>query len=362
MTAAGRRRLVWIALGSVVVIAVAVAMWLWAGDASTASSPSAAGPDARATVERGTISATRSWDGKVDHGPPFTVKSGLAGTITRLIDQGKAVERGTELYRVNERPVTVLQGTVPMYRNLGPGDSGADVEQLERNLAVLGYGGFTADAEYTSSTGTAVRAWQAAIGVAQSGTVARGDVVFVPELGRVDVLRVDVGDAVSPGAAVLDITGTAKAASLEADVADRNLFAPGTTVTVALPDGGKRPGTVGAATVAEVSAEPNAGAGGEAQARKTVTKVRIALSGDIDESLVGAAVTVVVSIDERKDVLLVPVNALLALSEGGYGLEVLRGDGTTRIVAVDTGLFADGKVQVDGDGIAEGTVVGVAGR
>jgi hypothetical protein len=37
-------------------------------------------------------------------------------------------------------------------------------------------------------------------------------------------------------------------------------------------------------------------------------------------------------------------------------------DGMTDIVPVDTGLFADGKVQVEGDGIAEGTVVGVAGR
>jgi hypothetical protein len=58
----------------------------------------------------------------------------------------------------------------------------------------------------------------------------------------------------------------------------------------------------------------------------------------------------------------VPVSALLALSEGGYGLEVVDDDGTTSIVSVTTGLFADGKVQVEGDGITEGTVVGVAGR
>jgi hypothetical protein len=60
--------------------------------------------------------------------------------------------------------------------------------------------------------------------------------------------------------------------------------------------------------------------------------------------------------------LLVPVNALLAPAEGGYGLEVVRGDGTTTIVRVDTGLFAAGKVEVRGAGIAKGTVVGVAGR
>jgi hypothetical protein len=58
----------------------------------------------------------------------------------------------------------------------------------------------------------------------------------------------------------------------------------------------------------------------------------------------------------------VPVTALLALAEGGYGLEVVAEDGTTSTVPVDTGLFAEGKVEVSSPEIEEGTVVGVAGR
>jgi len=50
---------------------------------------------------------------------------------------------------------------------------------------------------------------------------------------------------------------------------------------------------------------------------------------------------------ERPNVLTVPVAALLALAEGGYGVQVVDG-ATTRIVAVETGLFADGKVEVSG--------------
>jgi multidrug efflux system membrane fusion protein len=57
-------------------------------------------------------------------------------------------------------------------------------------------------------------------------------------------------------------------------------------------------------------------------------------------------------------VLTVPVAALLALSEGGYGVQVVEGTGT-RIVAVETGLFADGRVEISGSGIAAGTNVGV---
>jgi hypothetical protein len=64
--------------------------------------------------------------------------------------------------------------------------------------------------------------------------------------------------------------------------------------------------------------------------------------------------------DTHADVLTVPVEALVALGEGGFGLEI-RGGGTPRVVAVKVGLFGGGQVEVSGDGIAEGTTVGVAG-
>jgi hypothetical protein len=57
-------------------------------------------------------------------------------------------------------------------------------------------------------------------------------------------------------------------------------------------------------------------------------------------------------------VLTVPVAALLALAEGGYGVQVVTGT-ATRIVAVRTGLFAAGRVEVSGDGLTEGMTVGM---
>jgi multidrug efflux pump subunit AcrA (membrane-fusion protein) len=42
----------------------------------------------------------------------------------------------------------------------------------------------------------------------------------------------------------------------------------------------------------------------------------------------------------------VPVNALLALLEGGYAVEVAAEDGTTSLVGVEVGLFADGWVEI----------------
>ena len=246
--------------------------------------------------------------------------------------------------------------SVPMYRDLGPGDSGADVSQLEANLAELGYAGFTVDHQYTEFTAQAVRAWQEDVGAEASGTVARGDVVFVPEGGRVDALHAAVGDRAAPGTAVLDLTGTDQVASLEVDVDDRDRFAVGAEVVVLLPGGDEVAGTVGATAVVEVRPE---GPDGDSE---SILQVEVTLDETVSEEFVGAAVEVVVAVDERTDVLLVPVNALLALAEGGYGLEVVADDGTTSIVPVETGLFAEGTVEVRSADIAEGTVVGVAGR
>jgi multidrug efflux pump subunit AcrA (membrane-fusion protein) len=93
-----------------------------------------------------------------------------------------------------------------------------------------------------------------------------------------------------------------------------------------------------------------------------IVEIDIALDGNAPDQLVGVPVEVVVRVDERTDVLLVPVNALLARAEGGYALEVVADDGTTSIVPVETGLFGAGKVEVTSADIDEGTVVGVAGR
>jgi peptidoglycan hydrolase-like protein with peptidoglycan-binding domain/biotin carboxyl carrier protein len=356
-----RRWLVWAALG-IVVIAVGAGAWLWAGNSSTEAAPAGTGPVKTATVKRGTISATESWDGTLEYALPITVKSSAGGTITRLVDQGETIARGEELYRVNERPVTLLYGAVPMYRDLAPGDSGVDVRQLETNLAELGYDGFAVDGAYTASTADAVRAWQTEIGAEQTGTVARRDVVFVAAGGRVEALNVGVGDVVRPGAPVLDITGTEKVVNLQADLDDQDRLRIDAKVTVVLAGGDEIAGMVSATRIVKVAAaQSGEGLGGGATDSEPILQVEIALARAPDD-LVGTPVDAVVAIDKRSGVLLAPISALLALSDGGYGLEVVRDDGTTKIVRVDTGLFADGKVEVRGAGIAEGTVVGVAGR
>ena len=56
--------------------------------------------------------------------------------------------------------------------------------------------------------------------------------------------------------------------------------------------------------------------------------------------------------------LLAAPSALLAQGDGGYAVQVVQ-NGTVRTVPVETGVFAGGKVEVSGSGLAEGMKVGV---
>ena len=83
----------------------------------------------------------------------------------------------------------------------------------------------------------------------------------------------------------------------------------------------------------------------------------IRLLGAVETDLDEAPVDVVVETSRAEDVLAVPVQALLALAEGGYALEVVEGGGGTHLVGIETGAFADGFVEVSGGGVADGVEV-----
>ena len=71
-----------------------------------------------------------------------------------------------------------------------------------------------------------------------------------------------------------------------------------------------------------------------------------------------APVNVNITSQTVDNVLAVPVNALLALQGGGYGVQVVTGK-TSHLAAVTTGLYSDTLVQVSGSGITAGTLVEV---
>lgn len=322
------------------------------GTRDSGTRPSAL-PPSTAEVARQTLRETETATGELGYGPTTSLVNRLPGTLTTVPDTDHRVRRGESLYRVDDDPVTLMYGGMPAYRTLRDGTEGRDVEQLEENLGKLGYDGFTVDEEFTSGTAAAVREWQDDRGLDETGVVELGRVVFAPGAVRVDAVEAAEGSAASPGKPVLTYTGTDKAVTAELEASDRRMAEEGAAVEVTLPDDEEIKGKVDeVATVIE----PASGQGEE-----PTTKVEVVVEiadQKAAQPYALASVDVTFTADERKDVLVVPVAALVALRDGGFGVEVVE-NGRTRYVPVETGLFADGRVEVEGSGIAEGTVVGM---
>jgi peptidoglycan hydrolase-like protein with peptidoglycan-binding domain len=341
-----RRRWAVAATGAVVVLTAAGAAAV-TFDRQAGGTPPADVPPATTTVRRQTLATEVSLDGTLGYGDPAPLSSQAGGTVTWLPQAGATVRRGGTLLRADNRRVVLLYGTLPLYRTLQPGTDGPDVAALERNLDALGYDGFTVDDEYTSATASAVRRFQDDLGVPETGRVEASWAVVADGAIRVAELKSRVG---APGTGeVFTYTGTRRQVTLDVAADDAGWAKRGAKVTVALPDGRSSAGTVAAVGTVATGKE-----GEDATIAVTVALKDQRATGTLDQ----APVEVTYVGEQRRNVLAVPVAALLALAEGGYGLEVVEG-GRSRYVAVKVGMFADGQVEVSGDGIAEGTTVGV---
>ncbi len=346
------RRQVLVAVAVVVVGGAGAAAAVGFGGTAEPAPQASTLPPATATAAKTTLTATEKVSGTLGYGTATTLTGHAGGTLTWLPAPGTVVGRGKPVYSVDLLPVTALHGTIPPYRPLTPGTTGPDVEQFEKNLAALGYTGFTVDDEYTESTADAVRDWQDDLGRDDTGTVAPADVVVVPGDVRIaETLAVPGGPVAVP---LLSYTGVTRTVTVDLDVAKQHLVKKGLAATVTLPDGKTVAGTV--ASVGTVATAPPT-TGQQQTDQPTTVEVVITVA---DQKALGtldsAPVDVTLVAEKREDVVAVPVGALVALAEGGYGVQVVDG-GETSYVAVETGLFADGKVEVTG--IAEGTVVGV---
>ncbi|HEY9012874.1 MAG TPA: hypothetical protein VIN06_17855 [Devosia sp.] len=216
-------------------------------------------------------------------------------------------------------------------------DDQTDVELVTRNLSALGF---------TGALHEQVRAWQAAAGLPVTGRIEPGHVVVAKRAIRIDAHRTAIGNAIAETSAelsaALDYTSTEKVVTVPLSVADRRLAAVGAPVTITLPDDRTVTGAI--TTVGTVVSDGN---------------VEVEISIADQAALAGWEVTAVdvefVSAT-REGVLSVPVTALLALPEGGFGLELVDG-ARSHVAVVTTGLFAAGRVEVSGEGINEGAVV-----
>jgi peptidoglycan hydrolase-like protein with peptidoglycan-binding domain len=344
------------------VVAVAVlggAGWLAAGspglDRSTSAATPAA-PPATATVQRQDLNGQTKVDGTLGYAGTASVQSPLQGRVTWLPTAGQVIRRGGTLLSVNNQPVQLFYGSIPSWRDLATGvDDGPDVKQLERNLVALGYDPdhqITIDNHYTWATAAAVKRWQKARGLDQTGRFTTAmPAVFLPWAVRVATLSGSVGGQAAPGQPAYTATSNRHQVTVNLDVSQQSYVKVGDRVDVVLPDGRHAKGRV--SDVGRVAVTSGSG-----QDQTTTIPVTVALDdpragGRLDQ----APVDVYVTTESRKGVLAVPVGALLALQEGGYAVEVIDAAGQHHLVAVRLGVFSGGMVEVSGSGLRAGMKV-----
>lgn len=322
-------------------------------------------PPATAPVQRGDLSSGLQVEGTLGYAQERKLGAVGPGVLTWVAGEGSAVERDGKLYEVNSRAVRLMYGSTPMYRPLRAGDKGEDVKQLKRNLQALGYGtGLDPqDGTFTAGTATAVKRWQKAHKAAETGEVGKEDIAFASGPQRVRKNDAAVGDEPGPGKPVLTVTGTERIVRFQLDAAKAGAAKAGDPVTVRLPGGTTTTGKIDSVGGAARPDDQNGGSGGPGGGpgggKKAEVEVTVAFDKPAEINAPDQSpVTVGLTGETRKGVLSVPVNALLALAGGGFGVQVVE-DGRTREVRVGLGMFGNGRVEVTGDALKEGMQVGI---
>ncbi|WP_433124797.1 efflux RND transporter periplasmic adaptor subunit [Micromonospora sp. CA-240977] len=371
------------------------------GDPDSPTAPPAASRVATAEVVRTDLSDYWTESGTVGYRKQRTLRGVAPGVLTWLPQPGRTIARGDTLYRSGDRPVTLFYGSSPMFRDIDVvGMVGRDVKVLADNLRALDYrigqqpapgtrvtvqGGSapnaagqgtdgdagkpgspsppaasgtkayqtvltSQDAVFTPALKDAVRRWQAAKGIRPAtGTVTLGDILVLPGAVRVGVASAQLGDDATGN--LMAISDQTKAVTVEIDASRADDIRAGQKVQITLPDSSHTGGTINS-----VSSNVQAGSsdGGDPGSESPKVQVVVAVdNASAIQNISSATVEVRFTGTTAHDVLAVPVGALLALSSGGYGVQISEG----ALTAVEVGLFADGMVQITGTGITAGTRV-----
>ena len=381
-----RRGRGWIAALVVAVVVVAGvagadAAGLFRGSGSLAPGSGSGYRTGTAAVRRGTLTEQTQQNGTLGNAGSYTVVvpapsgSGAAspgpgsgsgsgsGTYTWLPAVGQTIRRGHVLYRVSGTPVMLLYGRSPAYRSLAQGMSGQDVRQLNTGLVGLGYATAAALGPksgwnyFSGETAYALERLQLHLGLAVTGTLPLGEVVFLPGPAQVNALGTGVvpGAPATAGSVVLTATSVTPVVTIDLDASLQGEVTAGDKVAVTLPDGAVTPGAITqVSNVATSSSSPGSGngnsSGNGSGSGATITVLVTLTHPKAARHLNQAPVEVTITTGSASNVLTVPVNALLAQPGGRYAVEV-TGPGGHHLVQVTPGVFDDaaGRVQVTGN-------------
>jgi peptidoglycan hydrolase-like protein with peptidoglycan-binding domain len=361
-----RRRIILLAVVAIVVVLAAGGVALSTQIKSPAQQAAETKPPAltslSATVSKQVITSTVLAQGSVGSPPEVSPGSigGAAGPsagsnvqaiVTRIFRRtGQQVGQGSVILDVAGQPFFVLQGTVPAYRDLVPGEKGGDITQLQDDLEALGYGiGGDTLGTYGRGTAAAVTSFYSAMGY-QAPTVAGGpkadrgaevplgDFMFVPRLpAHIAKLKATVGQSISGSDLTLSLGHPALDGQL--NPSDRSLVRPGMRVIITRSDTGQTyPGKI--KSISSVPSSTGSIAGGD------YLPMKIKVLHTLPDVLIGQNVTLrIATAATSSAVLAVPEAAVFASADGGIYVTRLEGSSEVR-VAVRVGATGNGMVQV----------------
>ena len=165
------------------------------------------------------------------------------------------------------------------------------------------------------------------------------------------------GSAVTANSQMYNISSTGVEVVFQIDASDQDMVSIGDSVEVELPSEDRIN-----ATISYIDPVVTQSQNGD------FIEVKLDISSSEDIKVYDQApVDVFVTSEVSQDVLYVPVNALIALAEGGYALEIYNGESEvgvfegvsgvdTTYVGVEIGVFTNGFVEVSGN-ISEGMIV-----
>ncbi|MFT3860047.1 peptidoglycan-binding protein [Micropruina sp.] len=272
------------------------------------------------------------------------------GVVTSIAGGGP-VRQGSVLYRVANRPVVAIAGTMPFYRALSVGKSGQDVVQLRRALVeakLLGSAGRTFD----EATLRALRAWQKRVGWRPTGRLELGDAVAVADLPGVVSLDRKVlrkGAVLSGGEELVFGRVGRPAFSLVVGQEQAALIPATATITM----------TYRGATWKAVVAESAVAENGETRIVLTAGGGRAVCGSNCDLVSGGSDIYVpaTVQIIPPVEGPAVPVAAVVTNTDGTAAVTVIADDGAASSRAVTIRGSQDGVAVVDGVTVGERVLV-----
>ena len=263
-----------------------------------------------------------------------------------------------------------MYGQQPAWRSFEIGMSeGLDIFQLEQNLVALGYdetNSVLVDQEFDEHSRKAIETMQSLLGVSVTGELKFRDILFVPGPSVVQYSdsHAEIGVGIITSTPILslipiekiikntgdeEVTKSLQKVNTSIEVVNKNLVELDLIVSIELPDESIISGTI--SDIGDIAVIPQGNQG------EPYLEIIISLEDTVSlPEWTGATVTVSVTKKLASGVLAAPVTSLLAILGGGYAIEIIE-NSVSRLVPVSVGLYADGWVEIKGDGIKVGTEV-----